>query len=382
MFKYILSNNPHQNPLLYLGNLDYKLLNSLLEFVYLGQVNIEDTSLDGFLVAGRQLRLEGLNEEVFTIRPEQTDTCPEEQKTEDPILREPPEAETDPFTREKQNNTIEEIKCEMCDNNFKTVSDFNSHMLSCRMSQNLSEIGPELIASLRSNYSCENCEYTGLSKAALNKHTFSEHNGSQCNQCQFKAATSAQLFQHTQANHSNQQFLCTECNKYYTDESALKSHNKSSHSPNNVFCNKCKGRYSSQTKLDIHNRLCTICLCDLCEYGAQSEAGLLKHKQFKHEGIRYNCDLCTYQTGFQEQLTTHKEVRHKSGKPSKSFRIANFPCGQCETRCITPAGLEMHKKAMHIGKEVALTSRFSCDMCEYTATTNGNLMIHKKRKHA
>ena len=147
LFKYILSNNPHQNPLLYLGNLDYKLLNFLLEFVYLGQVNIEDTSLDGFLVAGRQLGLEGLNEEVFTIRPEQTDTCPEEQKTEDSILREPPEAETDLITRKKQNNTIEEIKCEMCDNDFKTVSDFNSHMLSCRMSQNLSEIGPELIAS-------------------------------------------------------------------------------------------------------------------------------------------------------------------------------------------------------------------------------------------
>ena len=219
-FKHIFSSNPHQNPLLYLGNLDYESLNSLLEFVYLGQVNIEDTGLESFLTAGRQLRLEGLAEEVFTIRPGQLDKSdmgPEVENTEDPILVEPAQAVTDPISEEAQNYTQEEIHCQMCQKYFTTVSDFNSHMLSCRVSQNLSEIGPDLITSLRSNYSCEHCDFTGLSKPALAKHIFEEHDGKQCNVCQFKAPSREQMFQHTQANHSSQQFLCTECNKYYNN---------------------------------------------------------------------------------------------------------------------------------------------------------------------
>ena len=37
-FKNILLKNPHQKPLLYLGNVDQARLTSILQFIYLGQV--------------------------------------------------------------------------------------------------------------------------------------------------------------------------------------------------------------------------------------------------------------------------------------------------------------------------------------------------------
>ena len=59
-------------------------------------------------------------------------------------------------------------------------------------------------------------------------------------------------------------------------------------------------------------------------------------------------------------------------------------------RCMTAAGLELHKQRIHTEERVipiggVLDSqgviRFQCDVCDYKATTNGNLMMHKKNKH-
>ena len=363
---------------------------------------MEERGLEEFLALGKHLRLGGLAEDGFKIKQTEVETQMEDTEditlVEETIFKEDlsdiQEVEpmiSDPFEDGNETKivpnieTTEPLHCQICKASFKTKSDLNSHIVSCRVNQNLAEIGPELIPSLSTKYSCELCGFTVLFKASMNKHKFDKHGGNQCDKCAYKAHALQDMHQHILASHTDNSFGCSDCGKMFKSEHLLKHHKKSLHSPDIVFCPRCKSKFKNQDHLDIHLPLCTIFPCDLCEYGAQSEGGLKQHKEFKHEGIRYNCEICDYQTGFQGQLTTHMMTRHKNRKE------ANYGCDQCPTKCVTESGLQMHKRAIHTGEnktngQVDLIGnttvvRYQCDSCEYKATTNGNLMMHKKRKH-
>ena len=42
--------------------------------------------------------------------------------------------------------------------------------------------------------------------------------------------------------------------------------------------------------------------CDQCDYKAAMKELLKKHKQSKHEGIKYRCDQCDYKSSFRQKL--------------------------------------------------------------------------------
>ena len=49
-FRHILRKNPHQHPLLYLKGVKYKELLCVLNFMYMGEVNVAQEELNSFLV--------------------------------------------------------------------------------------------------------------------------------------------------------------------------------------------------------------------------------------------------------------------------------------------------------------------------------------------
>ena len=49
----------------------------------------------------------------------------------------------------------------------------------------------------------------------------------------------------------------------------------------------------------------------MCTYQATQQGDLTKHKQFKHEGLKYDCDLCTYRVTKQGDITKHKQSKHE-----------------------------------------------------------------------
>merc|ERR1719318_974349 len=59
----ILVNNPHSNPLLFMRGLKVKVLEKLLEFIYLGKVDLDEKSLNDFMDIGRDLKINGLYKE-------------------------------------------------------------------------------------------------------------------------------------------------------------------------------------------------------------------------------------------------------------------------------------------------------------------------------
>lgn len=61
-FRKVLRRNPHQHPLLYLKGIKYTDLQSVLDFMYHGEVNIAQEELNSFLSVAEDLRVKGLTQ--------------------------------------------------------------------------------------------------------------------------------------------------------------------------------------------------------------------------------------------------------------------------------------------------------------------------------
>jgi len=81
-FRNVLRRNPHQHPLLYLKGVKYKELLSVLNFMYMGEVNVAQEELNSFLAVAEDLRVKGLTQNNSS-----SDAKP---KSEPPKISRPP----------------------------------------------------------------------------------------------------------------------------------------------------------------------------------------------------------------------------------------------------------------------------------------------------
>jgi len=68
-FRNVLRRNPHQHPLLYLKGVKYKDILSVLNFMYMGEVNVAQEELNSFLSVAEDLRVKGLTQNNTTSEP-------------------------------------------------------------------------------------------------------------------------------------------------------------------------------------------------------------------------------------------------------------------------------------------------------------------------
>ena len=61
-FRSILKQNPHQHPLLYLKGVEFTDLQSVLNFMYHGEVNVAQEELNSFLAVAEDLQVKGLTQ--------------------------------------------------------------------------------------------------------------------------------------------------------------------------------------------------------------------------------------------------------------------------------------------------------------------------------
>jgi len=90
-FRNILRRNPHQNPLLYLKGVKFTDLQSVLNFMYHGEVNVAQDELNSFLAVAEDLRVKGLTQNnASSSKPKEAPYRPPPPKS--PITR-PPDRE-------------------------------------------------------------------------------------------------------------------------------------------------------------------------------------------------------------------------------------------------------------------------------------------------
>eukprot|EP00088_Acartia_fossae_P065326 TRINITY_DN8055_c0_g1_i3.p1 TRINITY_DN8055_c0_g1~~TRINITY_DN8055_c0_g1_i3.p1 ORF type:complete len:476 (-),score=166.20 TRINITY_DN8055_c0_g1_i3:513-1940(-) len=65
-FHTMLQRNPHENPLVYLKGVNLADLQSILEFIYNGEVNVHQSELNSFLEVAEDLQIKGLTDNINT----------------------------------------------------------------------------------------------------------------------------------------------------------------------------------------------------------------------------------------------------------------------------------------------------------------------------
>merc|ERR1719305_210185 len=90
-FRNVLRKNPHQHPLLYLKGVKYKELLAVLNFMYMGEVNVAQEELNSFLAVAEDLRVKGLTQNNSDSS---SDSKPKAEPKQSARSRDPPERES------------------------------------------------------------------------------------------------------------------------------------------------------------------------------------------------------------------------------------------------------------------------------------------------
>ena len=174
-FEKILVGNPNQHPLIYLRKVKYSCLKSLIQFLYLGQTEIDQTELQDFINLGKDLEIEGLNQdhhdETTKISSEETQSNPdssleksEEIRNEDESKNSSDKVEIKPeLVQEtvilKDNPTVKNdgngLACDECGKSFSQAAYVYQHKKSAHMGV---------------SYPCSQCGYKATTKSNLNRH--------------------------------------------------------------------------------------------------------------------------------------------------------------------------------------------------------------------
>ena len=85
LFLNLLKKNKHPHPLIYMKGVKHEILLALVDFLYLGEANVFQESLDSFLVIAEELKLKGLmgqKEDAEKTENNKTYSIPEQVKSE------------------------------------------------------------------------------------------------------------------------------------------------------------------------------------------------------------------------------------------------------------------------------------------------------------
>ena len=170
-FKKILIENPHANPLLYLGGIPSTYLRLVMDYIYQGELQIYQEHLDNFLDVAQKLRIEGL---LSNQRDEDRNSVPKLES--DPIdITEP---------KPSRKDSLEEIRIlgEHSSKKIKKDSlalDLISHNKD-QVTQQINELCIRLDTGL---YQCQTCGKTMKDGGAMRRHVETHIEGLEYN-CQ------------------------------------------------------------------------------------------------------------------------------------------------------------------------------------------------------
>jgi len=233
-FRSILRRNPHNHPLLYLKGVKYNELLSILNFMYLGEVNVSQEDLNSFLAVAEELKVKGLTQNGKGGEP----TKPAEKKPPErvaaPAVRRPP---APPRPVQEEEPEIEEVT--------PVVAAVKSEPAVVASQAEYQQTGA--VAVPEESYD-ENYEYgyegydeavdpntglpysqTGADKVledhvrslAIPDTDFSGKKIWRCPQCDYQVKYSTGMFRHIRRMHS---FFCHDCTLFFQSDQELKIH--------------------------------------------------------------------------------------------------------------------------------------------------------------
>ena len=177
-------------------------MQSILQFIYLGQATIYQNKMNDFLNVAKDLEIKAISKEVYDENEKVSKNYPKshdiKNENEDTILQETDKKsekftegikETEVSIAKSFMNGSDLLKCMKCDTKFKSKNNILRHV------KNMHD-------RLR-NFHCNECDKSFNQNSDLIKHVQGIHEGVKfpCNECPYKATTSSNLSAHRKKKH-------------------------------------------------------------------------------------------------------------------------------------------------------------------------------------
>ena len=225
VFKDMLKQDRNSNPIIYLRGIQHSEMESIIQFIHLGEAKLHKDRMDEFLAVAKSLEIK----ELCNAKTQSIDELVEEPFSFDPAK---------PIEILKGETVIsDQIKMETPQERQKVVGD--------------------------GRHVCDQCHKTYSGKGELNRHKQALHQGVKyaCDQCDYQATQSNNLTKHHQIKHEGVKYACDQCDYRANCKESLNLHSQS-----------------------IHEGL--MYTCDQCDYTSKFQGNLTRHIQSKHEGGR------------------------------------------------------------------------------------------------
>ena len=289
VFKDILKKQKNSSPIMYLRGIQFSEMESILQFIYLGEATFYEERMDEFLAVAKSLEIK----EICNAETGENNVQDDETSSSSKVL-------TELLTQDYDNklflqNILTNNRLQISSSNDETSSGDsvteNSKEQTCKSDQFTEQAPQEArrqkVVRVHGQYECETCQKTFTTSQGLNFHTEAVHQGVKyaCPECDHQATHQHHLTVHIQAKHEGVKYVCDQCEQQFKHKKALKVHTQSKHEG-------------------------ITYACDQCGHQVTTQANLIRHIQSKHKGIKYACPHCNYKATQKNNLGTHIKTKH------------------------------------------------------------------------
>ena len=203
VFKDILKKEKNSNQIMYLRGIQFSEMESIMQFIYLGEATFFEERMDEFIAVAKLLGIKEL--------------CKAEPKSNYEADDEP--TPSDPVTSTEEMGEETDIS-----DHFKMPDPQASHKRVVSVS------------------------------GTLNCHKQSVHEGVKyaCDRCEQQFAHKIGLTRHIQSKHEGIKYACDQCDKEFIEQNSLKRHIHSMHEGDKFDCNYCDHQATRQSNLLVH----------------------------------------------------------------------------------------------------------------------------------
>ena len=242
VFKEIFKRDKNSSSIMYLRGIHFPEMESILQFIYLGNATFYEERMDEFLAVAKLLEIKELcNAENLIMQDRYAPTNDEQYKK--PLQNDfvPP---TNKVEEQTENTEV-----------------FKNYVNQKRKREPVGPIG---------RYECKTCQKKFMYQSHLNRHIQSKHEGVKysCDKCDYQATQPHHLTTHFQSKHEDIRYACDECDYKATHKGALTRHIQSQHEG-------------------------VMYTCDKCDYQVARQDNLTRHIQLKHDDVRKSVSLNT-----------------------------------------------------------------------------------------
>ena len=208
---------------MYLRGVQFSEMESIMQFIYLGEATFYEERMDEFLAVAKSLEIKELcNAEAVSNDERELESTPNDQDT--PIeLVEEQTVLSDQINmqamKERQSRVVNvngRYECDLCHKTYSGPSGLWNH---------------KQLVHQGVKYACYQCDYKATQQVGLAIHIQSKHEGIKytCDQCDYQATRQGNLTSHIQYKHEGVKYACDQCDYQSKWRQQLNKHIRTQH---------------------------------------------------------------------------------------------------------------------------------------------------------